>query len=108
MVFKSSRLPYRIDVATDADAARQYLENNANARQMDLIFLDTVEILHHVAVPIDVPAFLLMKVLGEETGARAIEKPFTQQKLLDCLSEAGLDAWASRLAGKSIETATAA
>ncbi len=108
MVFKSSRLPYSLEVATDAQTAKHYLDNNPKASEMDLIFLDSLELFERFPEPASIPAFLFTHAPSENQGEHIIEKPFTQQKLLDCLWAVGLDSWASRLAGKPGEQATAA
>ena len=103
MVFKSSRLPYWIEVVTTVPAAKQYLERNE--LQSDLILSDTNELLEHLAANGNIPAFLLTNAPGTNAGDRVIEKPFTRQKLLECLSVAGLDSWAARLDGSEHATA---
>ncbi len=94
MVFKSSRLPYIIEVATDALAAREHLETI----DADLILLDSPECLEGISIANSTRVFVLSKV--ESSSPQMIEKPFTQQKLLDCLGAAELDVWVDRLSGK--------
>ncbi|MEO5923392.1 MAG: hypothetical protein ABIR70_06165 [Bryobacteraceae bacterium] len=99
MVFKSSRLPYSIEVVADADAATSSLEKRGH--ELDLI-LDGfgIQEQEHTAY------FVLgNKISDQDDPARYIEKPFTRQKLIDCLYEAELDAWADRMGGRELNAA---
>ncbi len=99
MVFKGSRLPYTIEVVKDAPAAKQYLEEHASSNPPDLIFVDAFEMLQDVPTTEQVPFFILTNSLLPALGdaRHYVEKPFTHQKLLDCLKVAALNSWAARL-----------
>jgi hypothetical protein len=56
--------------------------------------LDQIPAMHSTHV------FVLSRGEGEAALPHIIEKPFTQQKLLECLSAAELDVWVERLSGK--------
>ena len=99
MVFKSSRLPYTLEVATDAQAALQYLERHADTHRPDLIFLNAFHLLERFpALALD-PCFILTNSASaterETFGNRVLPKPFTHEKLFDCLVIAELNAWAT-------------
>jgi CheY-like chemotaxis protein len=106
MVFKSSRIPYTIEVATNGEAAKHYLEQH----QPDLVFVDAFETLQQLPTG-KAPLFMLTNssspdereqfrsYFGTDPEQRCIEKPFTRQKLSDCLVAADLNAWATRLSG---------
>jgi CheY-like chemotaxis protein len=112
MVFKSSRLPYAIEVVTDALAAKEYLERQSDSTQPDLVFIDRLEIIEELPAARLASFFVLTKSVSSddqekfrsnfgELSQHYIEKPFTQQKLLECLSAAELNSWAERLSGKT-------
>jgi len=109
MVFKGSRLPYTIEVVKDGPAAKQYLEEHAASNPPDLIFLDAFEMLEDLPATEQVPFFILTNSISEaekeefprnfgDVSRHYVEKPFTHQKLLDCLNVAALNSWASRIA----------
>ncbi len=99
MVFRTSRLPYAIEVVTrPEEAARCIAERGAD---MDLIFdafgIDTVE-------SDNAPRrgyFVLADSVREDSPVHHVEKPFTRQKLTECLYAAQLDSWAERLSGRA-------
>ncbi len=97
MVFKSSRLPYSIEVVRDAKAATLCLEQRGH--QVDLIF-DAFGIREqeHTAY------FSLTNNPGDDPS-RYVEKPFTQQKLIDCLQVVELHGWVDRIAGRALTAA---
>jgi len=108
MVFKGSRLPYTIEVAKDGLAAKQYLEEHAASNPPDLIFLDAFEMLEDLPATERVPFFILTDSMSAaekeefppnfgDASRHFVEKPFTHQKLLDCLNVAALNSWAARL-----------
>jgi hypothetical protein len=98
MVFRTSRLPYSLEVVTQAEEASRCIGERHS--EMDLIFdAFGVDQTHHSGY------FVLVDVLSEDAPGHHVEKPFTRQKLTDCLYAAELHAWAERLAGR---TATAA
>jgi CheY-like chemotaxis protein len=107
MVFKSSRLPYTIEVVSEARAAVEYLAQRDDASRPHLIFLDGLELLEQLALPTPDPLFVLTNSASAadletfrrrfgDPARRIIEKPFTHQKLFDCLAAADLNAWAAR------------
>jgi CheY-like chemotaxis protein len=111
MVFKSSRLPYSIEVATNVPAAKRYLEQHADSNRPDLVFLDAFEMLQELPTAANVPLFMLTNSASPaerenfrkdfgDPAQRCIEKPFTRQKLSDCLVAADLDTWATRLSAR--------
>lgn len=94
MVFKGSRIPCSIEAVTDRQDAAQYLQQNS----ADLILVDGAVLLEQL--PPARPSFVLANAAERERCAdplRFIEKPFTHQKLFDCLAAANLSAWVSRV-----------
>jgi len=105
MVFKGSRLAYTIEVATDGPAAKEYLEQHAHSSRPDLIFpdlifLDAFDVLEQLPAAPD-KCFVLTHSVDNDRQEmfrrrfgipphRLIEKPFTNQKLFDCLAAADL------------------
>ena len=95
MVFKTSRLPYSIEVVSDASEAVQCLEERGH--ELDLIFdsfavRDQLPGWQH-------PAYF---VLANTVNGEGIEKPFTQQKLIDSLFAGELASWGERLTGTPV------
>jgi len=100
MVFKGSRLAYTIEVATDGPAAKEYLEQHAHSGRPDLIFLDAFDVLEQLPEAPDKYFVLTHSVDNDQQEMfrrrfgipphRLIEKPFTNQKLFDCLAVADL------------------
>jgi hypothetical protein len=101
MVFKTSRLPYSIEVVTDAREAAECLEQRAG--EMDLIF-DAFAIQEKTTSWEHAAYFVLANNVTADSATH-VEKPFTHQKLLDCLTAGALESWADRM---SVRTATAA
>ena len=108
MVFKGSRLPYTIEVVKDGPAAKLYLEEHATSNPPDLIFLDAVERLEDLPATEQIPFFILTDSMSAaemeefppnfgDASRHYVEKPFTHQKLLECLNVASLNSWASRI-----------
>lgn len=95
MVFKGSRIPCTIEAVTDRQAAAQYLHQTS----ADLILVDRAALL--AELPTARPLFVLASAEERERcpdPLRFIEKPFTHQKLFDCLAAADLTAWTARVA----------
>lgn len=95
MVFKGSRIPCSIEAVTDRQAAAQYLSQTS----ADLILVDGAALL--TQAPTARPLFVLANAAERELCPdllRFIEKPFTHQKLFDCLAAANLHAWTARAA----------
>jgi hypothetical protein len=94
MVFKGSRIPCSIEAITDRQAAVRYLQETS----ADLILVDGAAMLERL--PTGRPLFVLANAAERQRCAdplRFIEKPFTHQKLFDCLAAADLTAWAPRV-----------
>lgn len=94
MVFKGSRIPCSIEAVTDREAAARYLRQTS----ADLILVDGAALLEQS--PSASPLFVLANAAERERCVdplHFIEKPFTHQKLFECLATSGLSAWASRV-----------
>jgi hypothetical protein len=91
MVFKGSRIPCSIEAVLGRQDVTQYLRRTS----ADLILVDGAALLEQIP-----NAFVLGNPRERERCAdpsRFIEKPFTHQKLFDCLAAADLGAWAARV-----------
>jgi CheY-like chemotaxis protein len=101
MVFKGSRMPYTLEVASDGQAVKTYLEQLAAERRPtpDLILFDTdlpaappIEILERLAADSRVPLFLMvckdeLITAQDRVGSRrCFHKPFTYSHLESCLA----------------------
>jgi CheY-like chemotaxis protein len=105
MVFKGSRLPYILEIATNGQAAKEYLEQHADKGRPDLMLLDAVELLEQFPATARDPIFVLtntgMSIQQEMLRHRFVPKPFTHEKLFECLDSAELNTWAERLSAHS-------
>jgi hypothetical protein len=97
MVFKTSRLPYSIEVVTDAREAAECLK--VRGHELDLIF-DAFGIRDQLAAWEHTGYFVLANNVPAGS-TNCLEKPFTQQKLVDCLYAGELVTWAARLSGRA-------
>jgi len=104
MVFKSSRLPYVIDLAADAASAKNYLQQFHQEPNIPpkIIFLDVnlpgpdaTELLDCIHAASTVPVFMISgtevpRHLRDRVGeSRCLQKPLTNSQLLECLNSAG-------------------
>jgi CheY-like chemotaxis protein len=105
MVFKGSRMPYTLEIASDGECVRDYLDQlGAETRpKPDLILLDAnlhsappIEMLEKLAAASRVPLFVM--VCEDESGAvenriglRRLQKPFTHSHLQSCLAMSGYE-----------------
>ncbi len=94
MVFKGSRLPYSIEAVTDRHLAALSLQQTS----ADLILVDGAALLEQLPAA---PRLFVLANAGERERcadpSHFIEKPFTHQKLFDCLEAAHLNTWAARV-----------
>jgi hypothetical protein len=97
MVFRTSQLSYSIEVVTEPVEAAQCLEERGS--EMDLIF-DAFGVAHQLPGWEHPAYFVFTNTVGENDPSNYVEKPFTRQKLIDCLYAAELHAWAGRLSGQ--------
>lgn len=105
MVFKGSRLPYTLEIASDGQVANDYLNRliTEGSSAPDLILFDAnlpgappFETLDRLAAECHVPLFMMVcpdvpQAVQDRLGSRrCVHKPFTHSQLQSCL-------WASAI-----------